>query len=99
MLDQEDKKNGPIDYSKFFEEEREKLKTEETSSHIEKKSFLSSLRNFWTSSDKKAKIEIVIFLIIVITILGILIFHFLRGTKIFEPSLYPSNRRVDFLPI
>jgi len=72
MQNEENKKNGPIDYSKFFEEEREKLKTEETSSQVEKKSFLSSLRNFWTSSDKKTKIEIIVFLAIIFLIIIIL---------------------------
>jgi len=77
MLDQKNKKNGPIDYSKFFEEEREELKTEETFPHEKKKSFLGSFKFFWTSSDKKTKIEMMIFLAIIFLIIIILSFYWL----------------------
>ena len=78
MQNEENKKNGPIDYSKFFEEGRERLKTEETSPHEKKKSFLSSLKFFWTSSDKKTKIEIMVFSAIIFSIIIILLFYWLR---------------------
>ena len=78
MQNQEDKKNGPIDYSKFFEEGREKLKTEETSPHEKKKSFLDGLKNFWTLSDKKTKIEIIVFSVIIFLTIIILSFYWLR---------------------
>lgn len=77
MQNEENKKNGPIDYSKFFEEEREKLKTEETTPNEGKKSFLNSLKKFWTSSDKKTKIEIMVFLAIIFLIIIILSFYWL----------------------
>ena len=48
--------------------------------------------------DKKAKIELIIFLIVVVITLGILTFYFLEKAKISESSMYPPSQRVDFLP-
>lgn len=69
MQNEKNKKNGPIDYSKFFEQERERPKTEETFANKEKKSFLSSFKNSWVRSDKKTKIQIMIFLAIIFLII------------------------------
>ena len=75
---EENKKNGPVDYSKFFEQERERPRTEETSPNKEKKSFLGSLKNFWAGSDKKTKIQIMVFLVLVSLTIIILSFYWLR---------------------
>jgi len=77
---QKNKKNGPVDYSKFFEQERERSKTEEVSSKKEKKSFLNNLNFFWITLDKKTKIQIMVFLGTIFLIIVILSFYFL-GSK------------------
>ena len=71
----ENKKNGPTDYSKFFEEERKKPRTEEISPSKEKQSFLANLKSFWEEADKKTKTQIIIFLIIIFLIILILSFY------------------------
>lgn len=72
MQNEENKKNGPIDYSRFFKEEREKPKLEKTSFDEKKKSFLGNLDSFWIGSDKKTKIQIIVFLAIIFLIIIIL---------------------------
>ena len=90
MLDQEDKKNSPIDYSKFFEEERKKSETEEIISKKERKSFLNSLKFFWDESDKKTKTQIIIFLSTIFLTIIILSFYFLKPeSKGFEEPIIP----------
>ncbi len=89
------KKNDAVDYSKFFE--REKGKKVEIPQKKEKFSF-SFLKNLWSEMDKKTKVELIIFLIVVLITLGILTFHFLREIKTPELFIYPPSQRVDFLP-
>jgi len=89
MQNEENKKNGPIDYSKFFEEE--KLETEATTSLEKKKSFLINLKNFWIGSDKKTKIEIIVFLIIIFLIIIILTSYMIKSNlRVVQNSLYAS---------
>lgn len=68
MQNQESKKDEQIDYSNFFE--KEKIKTEATTSPEKKKSFLINLKDFWIGSDKKT--EIIVFLIIIFLVIIIL---------------------------
>ena len=92
MPNQENKKNGPVDYSKFFEQEREKPETEEIISNKKKKSFLSIFRNFWGESDKKIKIQIIVFLVIIFLTIIILSSYWLRQNsgEFGEPIIYIS---------
>ena len=95
MPNEENKKNEIIDYSKFFE--REKKKEVEIPQPRKKFSF-SFFENFWFEMDKKTKVELIIFLIVVAVTFGFLTFYFLEKAKVPESSLYPSSQRVDFLP-
>ena len=89
------KKNEVMDYGEFFE--REKRKKVEIPQEKKKFSF-SFLKNLWSEMDKKAKVELIIFLIVVLTTLSILTFHFIREIKTPESFIYPPSQRVDFLP-
>jgi len=85
----EKEKNGPIDYSKFFEEERKKPETKETFSSKKKKSFLNNLKSFWDGADKKTKIEIIVFLALVSLTIIILIFYMAQSDiGVSENSFY-----------
>jgi len=87
MQNEENKKNGAIDYSKFFE--KEKLGTEATTSPGKKKSFLTNLKDFWIGSDKKTKIEIIVFLIIIFSIIIILTSYIIGlNSEVVQNSLY-----------
>jgi flagellar basal body-associated protein FliL len=90
----QNKKNEIIDYGKFFERKKEK----EVEGHEKRKRFSFGFKDFWVKTDKKTKIEMIVFLVVVIMTLGILIFYFLGKTEISESSLYPPSQRVDFLP-
>ena len=92
----QDKKNEIIDYSKFFERKKEEIPKEKISE--KRKRFSFGFRDFWLEMDKKTKVELIIFLIVVVITLGILTFYFLEKAKISESSMYPSSQRVDFLP-
>jgi len=95
----QDKKNEVIDYSKFFERKKEKkVEGHEKRKRFSFGSFIDSFKDFWAETDKKTKIEMIVFLVVVIITLGILIFYFLGKTKISEPSLYLPSQRVDFSP-
>jgi len=90
MQNEENKKNGPIDYSKFFEQERENPETEEIISKKERKSFLSNLKFFWNESDEKIKIQIIFFLLAIFLTIIILSFYFLKSeSKSFEEPIIP----------
>ena len=88
MSDEENKENEVMDYGKFFErEKREKVKIPQ-----EKKKFSSGfLKRVWFKMDKRTKVELIIFLILVLTTFGILTSHFLREIKTPE-SFLPSQR-------
>jgi len=89
MQNQENEKNGPVDYSKFFEEGREKAEIEQTSPDKEKMSFLSGLKLFWTGSDKKTKIQIIVFLVLVSLTIIILISYMVKsGIGVTQDSFY-----------
>jgi len=89
------KKNEVTDYSKFFEREKgEKVEIPQG----KKKFSFNFLKKVWFEMDKKTKVELIIFLIIVSITLGILIFHFLREIKTPESFIYPPSQRVDSLP-
>jgi len=89
MSNQENKKNSPADYSKFFEQERKKPKTEEVISKKERKSFLNNFKNFWIESDKKTKMEIIVFLTIVLLTIIILISYMVKpGIGVTQNSFY-----------
>ena len=95
----QDKKNEVIDYSKFFERKKEKkVEGHEKRKRFSFGAFIDSFKDFWAETDKKTKIELVVFLVVVMITLGILIFYFLGKAQIFESSLYPPSQRVDFLP-
>ena len=86
----EKEKNGPIDYSKFFEEERKKPETKETFSSKKKKSFLNNLKSFWEEADKKTRTQIIIFLIAIFLTVIILSFHFLKPeSESFKEPIIP----------
>jgi hypothetical protein len=89
------KKNEVMDYGKFFErEKKEKVKIPQ-----EKKKFsFGFLKKIWFEMDKRTKVELIIFLIVVLITLGILTFHFLKEIKTPESFIYPPSQRVDFLP-
>jgi len=87
MQNEENKKNGVIDYSKFFE--KEKLGTEAITSSGKKKSFLIKLKDFWIGSNKKTKIEIIAFLIIIFLIIIILTSYIIGlNSEVVQNSLY-----------
>ena len=88
MPNEENKKNEVMDYSKFFE--REKMEKVEIPQEKKKFSF-SFFKNLWLKMDKKTKVELIIFLIIVLITFGILASHFLREIKTPE-SFIPSPR-------
>jgi len=95
----QDKKNEVIDYSKFFERKKEKkVEGHEKRKRFSFGSFIDSFKDFWAETDKKTKIEMIVFLVVVIITLGILIFYFLGKAQTFESSSYPPSQRVDFLP-
>ena len=85
----ENKKKGATDYSKFFEQEREKSETNGISSIKEKRSFLNNLKSFWDGADKKTKIEIIVFLALVSLTIIILIFYMAQSDiGVSENSFY-----------
>jgi len=89
---QENKKNGPVDYSKFFEQERGRPKTEEVISNKERKSFLNNLKIFWIGPDKKTKIQIIVFLAIIFLIIIILSSYWQKSKpKEFEGPIIPVS--------
>jgi len=94
MSNEENKKNEVMDYSKFFERKKEK-KVEIPG---KRKRFSFGFRDFWFEMDKKTKVELIIFLVVVVITFGVLTFYFLERAKAPESSLYPSSQRVDFLP-
>jgi len=95
----QNKKNEVIDYSKFFERKKEKkVEGHEKRKRFSFGSFIDSFKDFWAETDKKTKIEMIVFLVVVIITLGILIFYFLGKAQTFESSSYPPSQRVDFLP-
>ncbi|PIR91218.1 hypothetical protein COU02_00860, partial [bacterium (Candidatus Gribaldobacteria) CG10_big_fil_rev_8_21_14_0_10_37_46] len=61
-------------------------------------SFIDSFKDFWAETDKKTKMEMIVFLVVVVITLGILIFYFLGKTQTFGSFSYPPSQRVDFLP-
>lgn len=89
MDNQKNDKDKPADYSKFFE--KEKPSHAGSSKAKKKKKFsLISLKNTWLGTDKKTKIELLIFLLIIVSIIVILIFYFSSPKNIVElppPSL------------
>jgi len=95
----QDKKNEVIDYSKFFERKKEKkVEGHEKRKRFSFGSFIDSFKDFWAETDKKTKIELVVFLVVVMITLGILIFYFLGKAQTFGSFSYPPSQRVDFLP-
>jgi len=88
MSNEENKKNDVVDYSKFFEREKEK-KVEIP--QVKKKFSFDFLKKLWSKIDKKTKVELIIFLIVVLATFGILTSHFLKETKTPE-SFLPSQR-------
>jgi len=77
-----------IDYSKFFEKGKEK-EIPEKRKKFSFGSLITSLKNFWSESDKKTKIELVVFLVVIVLIAGILIFYLAqpKGSEILSPPL------------
>jgi len=74
MGNQENNKSGPADYTNFLET---KEGVSEVASKKKKKGLsFSSLKGLWVETDKKTKIELIIFLIIIISIAVILIISF-----------------------
>jgi len=95
----QNKKNEVIDYSKFFERKKEKkVEGHEKRKRFSFGSFIDSFKDFWAETDKKTKIEMIVFLVVVMINLGILIFYFLGKTQTFGSFSYPPSQRVDFLP-
>jgi len=94
MPDEENKKNEVMDYGKFFEREKEK----KIEIPQEKKKFsFGFLKNLWLGIDKKTKIELIIFLVVVLITLGILTFHFLREARTFESFRHSPSQRAYLL--
>ena len=71
-MDKQNQKEKPIDYSKFFE----KSKKEKISENGKSFSF-ANLRNFWSGTSKKTKIELTVLLVLVILIIIVLSVYFL----------------------
>jgi hypothetical protein len=92
----ENKKNESTDYSKFFEEEREKSETNEISSIKEKRSFLNNLKSFWDESDKKTRTQIIIFLIAIFLTIIILSFYFSKSGS--KTPQYLQSAEEQFIP-
>ena len=80
-----------IDYSKFFEKGKEKEIPEKR-----KKFSLKSFKDFWSEADKKTKIEMIVFLVVVMITLGILIFYFSQAKPKIPQYLQPAEEQ--FIP-
>jgi len=92
MSNEENKKNEAEDYSKFFEkEEKEKKKVEvpEKRKRFSFEGLVGSLKSFWTETDKKTKIELVVFLVVITITVALLVFYFLRPvpSEVLPPPL------------
>ena len=77
----QNKKNEVIDYSKFFERKKEKkVEGHEKRKRFSFGSFIDSFKDFWAETDKKTKIEMIVFLIVIVAVVGVLVFYFLQPT-------------------
>ena len=94
MSNEEDKKNEVMDYGKFFE--REKEKKVEIPQKKKKFSF-GFLKKVWFETDKKTKIELIVLLVVIIMIIGILTFHFLKEARTFESFRHSPSQRAYLL--
>ncbi len=66
-----------VDFSQYFNKEKNASLEQENTTGNKRKFSLSYLKDYWLSSDKKLKVDIIIFLAIASAVLGILIFHFI----------------------
>jgi len=93
----QDKKNEVIDYSKFFERKKEKkVEGHEKRKRFSFGSFIDSFKDFWAETDKKTKIEMIVFLVVVMITLGILIFYFSQAKPKIPQYLQPAEEQ--FIP-
>lgn len=81
MPNKENKNKEVIDYSKFFEKPASvKALAGEGEKIPEKRGrfIFDSFRDFWSQADKKTRIEIIIFLVVLVTMVSVLAFYFFK---------------------
>ena len=75
----QDKKNEVIDYSKFFERKKEKkVEGHEKRKRFSFGAFIDSFKDFWAETDKKTKIEMIVFLVVIVSIIAVLVFYLIQ---------------------
>lgn len=88
----ETKNKEPIDYSKFFEKQQEKVPVEFSSAPVEKKQSLKKkfrfslgfLKDYWREADKKTRIELITLLVVVVLIIVFLGLYFSQQQRLAE---------------
>ena len=74
----QDRKDEIMDYSKFFEKKR-KGKAEISEEDKKRKKFsLKSFKDFWAETDKKTRIEVIVFLVVIVSIIAVLVFYLIQ---------------------
>lgn len=82
----QDRKNESIDYSKFFEREKEKkVGIPQKKKRFSFDNLVNSFKDFWAKTDKKTKIEMVIFLVVTLSIVIIWLFYFSQSKGVKTP--------------
>ena len=76
MGNQENNKSEPADYTNFLETKENGLEVAPKNKKKKRGLSFSALKGLWVETDKKTKIELIIFLIIIISIAVILIISF-----------------------
>ena len=75
-----------MDYGRFFEEKRERPQEEEPATPEDEVETVKGFAGFWSGADKKTKIELFVFALVLGVTIVSLVFYFINRKPSFNPE-------------